>query len=147
MKKELIVACLSLLLLTGCGSEKTMKCTRTLNQSGLKFDLSYEVTYKGNVVSKVHSVEKITSETEDLELYKEQVEKTYAPYTDIEYYDTNVTIDGDVLTSTADIDYSKIDVDKMIEVDSANQNLFKDGKVHLDDITSIYEAAGATCEK
>lgn len=147
MKKRLIGICLVLLFLTGCNSEKTMNCIRNSSKNGMEIDLSYEVTYKDNVVSKIHSVEKIISETENLEQYKELVEKTYAPYTDIKYYDTNVVIDGNVLISTANVDYSKIDVDKLIEVDPAHQNLFKDGKVYLEDIISFYEDAGATCEK
>lgn len=149
MKKGIAIACLSVLLLTGCGAgtEKTMTCKRTLNQNGMKFDLQYTVTYKGSTVSHVKSVEKIESDTEDLEAYKTAVEQTYAPYNDIEHYDTEVKIEGNVLTSTANIDYSKIDANKMIEVDSANKQLFKDGKVNIDDMKSIYEAAGATCEK
>ena len=65
MKKVMmgIVACLSLMLLTGCGNEqKTMNCSRTMNQSGASIDLKYEVLYTGAYVDVVKSKEKITSE-------------------------------------------------------------------------------------
>lgn len=149
MKKGILVACLSLLLITGCGdnTEKTMTCSRTMDQSGIKADLQYTVTYKGNTVVKVHTIEKMESDTVDLEALKEQVENTYAAYNELEHYDTNVTIDGNVLTSTADIDYSKIDTEKMLKIDSALGQIIKDGKVNIDDLKTVYEAAGATCKK
>lgn len=149
MKKIIALICFSLLLVTGCGSEtKTMTCTRTLNQNGMSADLKYEVEYAKDVVKKVKSTEKITSETTELlETYKTSIEATYSPYKDVEHYNYNVTIDGNTLTSSTEIDYEKIDTDKMIEIDSANGQLIKDGKISLEDLTSAYEALGATCEK
>lgn len=150
MKKIMmvVVTCVSLLFVTGCGgTQKTMKCTRTLNQNGAAFDLQYEVTYTGSYVDVVKSTETITSDNEELlETYQDTVEKQYEPYKDIEHYDYNVSIDGNVLTSTTNIDYTKIDTTKMIEVDSANGQIIKDGKVKLDTIKSLYSQLGITCE-
>lgn len=149
MKKIIVLVWFSLLLLTGCSSEvKNMTCTRTLNQDGMAVDLKYEVEYVNDVVKKVKSTEKITSETPELlKTYKTNIEATYSPYKDIEHYNYDVTIDGNVLTSSTEIDYEKIDTDKMIEIDSANGQLIKDGKIRIEDLTSAYEALGATCEK
>lgn len=151
MKKFVVVVGLVLLLGAGCGSEKTMTCSRTMDQNDMKADLRYEVIYKGNTVSNVKSIEKITIDGDDaaetLEIYKTKVENTYAPYKDIEHYSYNVTVDGNTLTSTVDIDYSKVDTKKMIEIDSANGQLIKDGKIKIDDLKSAYESAGITCEK
>lgn len=149
MKKIIVLVCFSLLLLTGCSSEvKNMTCTRTLNQDGMAVDLKYEVEYANDVVKRVKSTEKITSETPELlKTYKTNIEATYSPYKDIEHYNYDVTIDGNVLTSSTEIDYEKIDTDKMIEIDSANGQLIKDGKIRIEDLTSAYEALGATCEK
>lgn len=141
---------LGTMCLTGCGAdeEKVMSCSRTVNQSGVSMDLSYNVSYKGSNVTKVESTEKVTTnDSTVLETYKEQIEKLYAPYKDIEHYNYNVTIDGDTLTSKTDIDYSKIDTDKMLEIDSANGTLIKNGKINIDTMKSYYEAIGATCEK
>lgn len=151
MKKGLaIFLTLGVFCLTGCGSkeEKVMSCKRTADQSGIKMDLSYKVTYKGNDVVNVESTEKVTSQDSAvLEAYKEQVEKLYSSYADVEHYKYNVSIDGDTLTSKTDIDYSKIDTDKMLKIDSANGALIKDGKININDIKSYYEALGVTCEK
>lgn len=150
MKKFLaVVMCIGVLFLTGCGAEKekTLKCSRTLNQSGIKMDLSYNVNYKGDYVTKVKSVEKIiSSDSATLEAYKEQLEKTTESVSKIEHYDHDVKIDGDTLTSTITIDYTKIDTDKLIETDSSLKQLIKKGKVSVKDIKTLYNGLGVTCE-
>ncbi len=151
MKKVMvgIVACLSLRLLTGCGEvQKTMKCSRTMNQNGATMDLQYEVLYTDENVDVVKSTEKVTSEdAELLETYRIMVEKQYESYKDIEHYEYNVNIEGNVLISTTNIDYTKIDTSKLIEVDSANGTLIRDGKVKLGTIKSLYSQMGITCEE
>ena len=145
----LAVTMLVVFLVTGCSSseEKTMTCTRTMNQSGMKTNLNYKVTYSCDYVNRVQSEESIeTSDTTTLNTYKEQIEKIYTPYKDIKYYTYNVTIDGNKLVSTVDINYAKIDTKKLIEIDSANSQLINDGKVKLSSVKSLYEQLGATCK-
>lgn len=145
----LAVTMLVVFLVTGCSSseEKTMTCTRTMNQSGMKTNLNYKVTYSGDYVNRVQSEESIeTSDTTTLNTYKEQIEKIYTPYKDIKYYTYNVTVDGNKLVSTVDINYAKIDTKKLIEIDSANSQLINDGKVKLSSVKSLYEQLGATCK-
>ena len=143
----LAVTMLVVFLVTGCSSseEKTMTCTRTMNQSGMKTNLNYKVTYSGDYVNRVQSEESIeTSDTTTLNTYKEQIEKIYTPYKDIKYYTYNVTIDGNKLVSTVDINYAKIDTKKLIEIDSANSQLINDGKVKIGSVKSLYELLRAT---
>lgn len=151
MKKlKLLLVVLLMLLVTGCAQEeeKTMTCTRTLNQDNLKMELSYTVVYQGDYVKKVKSVEKVTSEDSSvLDTYKSKVEELYALYEKIDYYNTKVTIEGNTMTSTADIDYEKIDVNKLIEIDSAAAQLFTDGKIEVDTMEGMYNQLGATCTK
>lgn len=153
MKKILsaLLIIVGVFALTGCESEeveKTLVCTRTATiADGIKADLRYEVKYKGDYVTTLKSTEKIISDSEEyLTAYKETVESTYEPYKNIEYYDYEVTIDGDTMTSSVDVDYSKIDTDKLIDIDSANGSLIKDGKIKIDDMKSLYESIGTTCK-
>lgn len=151
MKKLLLtITVVGICFLTGCGAEKqkVMTCTRTTNQSNLKMDLSYTVIYKGKYVTTIKSEEKVTTDdTATLEAYKTQVEGIYSPYKDIKYYEYNVDIIDNTLISTTNIDYSKIDTAKMIEVDSSSSQLIKDGKVSVDDVESLYTQLGITCNK
>ncbi|MDD6244698.1 MAG: DUF1307 domain-containing protein [bacterium] len=138
-------------LVTGCTSlkniEKSMTCSRSMNQNDMRTNLNYKVFYKNNYVTRVKSEESIeTSSTSTLNTYKEQIEKIYSPYKDIKFYQYNVTINDNKLVSTVDINYEKIDTKKLIEIDSANSQLIKNGKVKLSDVRSLYEQLGATCK-
>ena len=135
-------------LVTGCSStKKTMTCTRSMNQNEMKTNLSYKISYKGDYVTRVKSEESIeTSDTSTLNTYKEQIEKIYNPYKDVKYYQYDVRIDGNKLISTVDINYEKIDTDKLIKIDSANSQLINDGKVKVSSVKSFYEQLGATCK-
>ena len=116
MKKRALII-ISLLLvctmfLTGCGSEKTKKmvCTRVIDQNGIKMDLRYEATYTGDVVSLLESTEKvISSDTAVLEQYQTLLKQSYAPYDNVKYYNVDITIDGDTLTSHVVVNADKID--------------------------------------
>jgi len=152
VKKVLLsVFLVAILLVTGCDSKeesKTLTCTRNATISdGVEMDLNYKVTYKGEYVQLVETTEKVIASDEDyLDTYKTTVESMYAPYKDIEHYDYKVTVDGNTLTSTTKIDYEKIDTKKLIDIDSANETLIKDGKIKLSDIQAVYEAVGASCK-
>ncbi|MEI3530485.1 MAG: DUF1307 domain-containing protein [Bacilli bacterium] len=153
MKKGILLSLVltALLVITGCnnsGEEKTLNCTRNATiTDGVKMELNYKATYKGDYVQLVETTEKIISDNAAyLENYKSSVEGLYAPYKKIEHYNYNVEIKDNTLISTTKIDYSKIDTDKLIEIDSANSSLIKDGKIKIDDIKSLYESIGATCK-
>lgn len=167
VSKYLFVFLIGVVLLTGCEkkevqkqeenknevkeeqqTEKTMVCSRKATiTEGVEVDLAYTVTYIGDYVKTVYSNEKVNSNNKEyLEQYKTQVESIYSPYKNIEYYDYNVRIEGNTLISEVTIQYDKIDTDKMIEIDSANATLIKDGKVKVSDIKTLYSTVGAICE-
>lgn len=160
-----LVMFVGVFLLTGCGSdsskkeendkwenvnknEKTITCTLDSTiTTGVEAELSYKINYVDDYVTTLVTKEKVISDNEQyLKLYKEQVEKIYEPYKDLKYYDYKVTIDGDTMTSDVTIDYSKIDMDKFIEIDENNGTLVEDGKIKVDDIKAVYEVLGATCK-
>lgn len=154
MKKKILLAVLLMmtLVVTGCNSKeeetKVLTCTRKATvTSGVTMELNYKATYKGKYVELIETEEKVISNDQTvLESYQQTVENLYSPYKDVDYYEYSVEIDGDTFTSKTKIDYSKIDTDKLIEIDSANATLIKDGKVEIDDVRAMYEALGATCE-
>lgn len=149
MKKLLLVLFPIFLIFTGCsGDTKTMTCTKNTDQNDLKLDFMYTIQYKGTVVEKVKSTEKIIStEMEMLKTYKKNIETIYKPYKKVKHYTYNISIRGDVLTSRTTIDYTKIDTAKILEIDPSNRNIIKNGKIDIEDIKSTYETLGATCKK
>lgn len=53
MKKILILSIISLLILTGCGTTKTMSCKYTNTSNGITTNMKYNVDYDKNEVKKV----------------------------------------------------------------------------------------------
>lgn len=152
MKKKILLfssVFIFLILITGCSKESgnLMTCTMSMNQNNIKTNLKYNISYDGDYVTRVKSIETVETDSEDiLNSYKAQIESLYSPYNDIEYYEYNVKIEDNKLTSTVDINYEKVDTDKLLEIDSANGQLIKDGKIKVNDIKSVYESLGAICE-
>lgn len=149
----IILVCV-LLMTSGCGKEEKktkesiLECTRNITQENITIDLKYTITYQGNYVQKVVNVNKIIStKNTDLNAYKERLEAEFEPYKDIKYYDNDIKIDNNTLTSTTTIDYTKIDTDKLLSVDSGYSELIKAGKVKLSTMEDLYTNVGMTCKK
>ena len=165
MKRNILLIisiCLLCIITSGCGKDdyKVVNCTREVEATeSFKTDMKYKLYYEDNYVMEMHSVEKITAEDSVLNQYKEAYEKSYSKYKGLEYYDYNINIKNGTLTSKVDIDYTKIDMDKLLEIDGpvelkeegsdkkTKYNVYKDGKVLLDESIKLYERLGAKCDK
>ncbi len=79
-------------------------------------------------------------------MYKEAVEATYTPYSKIKGYDYTVEIKDNVLTSTVDANYKKIDMDEFKKVDESIEGLLSKNKIKLDLLKATYALTGATCK-
>lgn len=167
MRKKLFNITLLLLLvitITGCtkktesgttiNSESDMSdkkgvltCTREatgLNNSAV--ELSYEVNYKNGYITKLHSIEKVTSSNEEvLETYRSAYEKIFEAYKDLEYYENSVTDEGKTVVSDTVIEYDKVDLDKLKEIENTKDSVIKDGKVALKDWLKFAEKFGTKC--
>lgn len=149
MKKKLyILLILGTMLFTGCETEKTMKCVSKIKKVEDTVELYYNITYKGDYITSIKNEEVVTmQDVESLQNYKTQLEKIYKPYEELDYYDYSITLEDNVVTSILKIDYSKVDTDKMIEIDSTNATRIKNGKIKLSDIENDYQKLGFTCTK
>ncbi len=151
MKKFLAI--ITLLIVTivtsACQSKSgqlTCSITTTPNEN-TTLSSEYIINYKNNYVTKLKTKEIITSETkEDLETYKEALNAAYSSYNDIEYYSNTVSIEDNNLISSTIINYEKIDTNKLIEIDSNNHSLIKNGKVSIKDLKDMYIKNGCTCK-
>ena len=138
MKKKTLLLILVIGIITGCAPKTgTMTCTmKTYPTKGITIRSTYIAT------------EKITAEEKDnLEVYQEKIDELYADYQDIDYYQNNTKIKGNTLTSTTLIDYNKVDTDKLIEVDSGNAGVIKNGKVEINNLEKLYKQNGCNCKK
>lgn len=158
MKKVFIIAliCCLPLLITACSSDNktsnelsgTMTCTNeSIPSAGVKLQSVYKIHYKDGYVTKLETDEKIEAEDNtSLEDYKETLESAYASYNELDYYSNVITIKDNTLYSTTEINYAKIDTDKLISIDESNSSLIKKGKIKIDDIKVLYQENGSTCK-
>ena len=153
MKKKIILSlALSVIILscTGCNPKTgTMTCTMSSYPTeGITLRSTYTAQYKNNIVTKLKTVEQVIAEDkENLETYKDRIDELYDDYRGMNHYKNKTTIKDNTLTSTTTIDYSKVDTDKLIEIDSGNAKLIKDGKVNINDLQDMYRQNGCNCKK
>ena len=139
-------------MLCGCslfGGEKTFECKNTSKQTDYTLTSTYKVFYKGDVVSKVETVETVESKDESKlktvetsvdELYKSNNQKYGG-------YDYKVTNKNGKLTSTVTIDYKKMDLKKYVEDNPAMKSYVNDkNEITKEGIIKLYNALGAKCD-
>ena len=166
MKRSSIVllVIINLLLVYGCekkqevevGGEKvnTSKmehkhCTRKATAgAGITTDLSYEIYYTDDKLNLLESQEKIiANDTASLDEYEEAYLKINKNYDNLDYYDTEV-IRGDtsVIRKTT-INYDKIDIEELLNIEGSDDNIIKDGYASVSEWLSLAKKFGTTCEK
>lgn len=154
MKKILSVLSLCMIvgIISGCGDkkERTISCDLSQTLAAYELKSNYKIYATGDVVNKVETVETVTSSDESildtfetsLNTQYETANKTYGGYT------YKITNSDSKVESKVTIDYSKVDMDKMIKDNTAMKS-YVNGKNRLtvDGALKIYEALGAVCEK
>ncbi len=101
------------------GSGK-LECSREGNAiNGLTADFKYFVTYDKGIMKVLHSIEKVSGDDKDsLDQYEDAYNKIKDNYKDIKYYDINVIREDDSVSIDMNINYEKVDVKKVIEMES-----------------------------
>lgn len=92
--------------------------------------------------------EVVTSKNKNiLKEYKNAYEKVYSSYKNIEYYENQVEENEDKVISTTYINYGKVDMNKIIEIEGEENNVkITDGKIKLSDWKAFAKKYGTTCE-
>lgn len=168
MRKKLfsILLILLVIFITGCtkktesgltvNSETDMTekrgvlaCTReATGMNNAAVELNYEVSYKNGYVTKLHSIEKVTSSSEEvLETYRSAYEKVFKVYKDLEYYENSITDEGNTIISDTVIEYDKVDLDELKRLENTKDSVIKDGKVALKDWLKFAEKFGTKCSE
>lgn len=168
-KKVGIIFTLILFLITGCHSnsqdditstsidEKNydtknfqyITCSRdTETSDDSEVEIQYEIYYNDDqYIEILKSSERVTSTNQEtLEKYKEAYEQVYSVYDGLKYYDNEVTKDDNSVTSITYINYGKIDMNKLMDIEGTEDNVaVTDGKIKLDDWKSFAKKYGTQC--
>lgn len=157
-------------IITGCQSKSNSTInsnkidSKKYNTSGLKYitcktdataegidkiTIKYEVFYnKDKYIEIFRSLEKLESKDEGvLKTYQTAYEKLANVYNKLDYYDINIEKEDNILTKITYINYGKIDMEKLIDIEGTEDNVtIKDGKIKLSDWKIFAKKYGTSCE-
>lgn len=165
MKKvsSIIILLLICLFITGCEEKEVVEsggeevnvtkmqhkhCTRNgVIDNGSEAVLQYDLYYTGEVLNLLKSEEKvISSDPNVLTTYEDAYRKIHANYEGLDYYDTNIERGDTSVTSTMIINYDKIDINKLLEIEGAEDNIIENGKAKVDKWLALGKKLGTTCK-
>ena len=159
----LFIIAISLLMVTGCSDTKEVvsngqkvstanmehkHCSRLANGgTGITTELTYELYYTNDKLNILESKEKVVAtKEEDLDKYEEAFEKINKYYEGLEYYDTEVVRGDTSVTRNATINYDKIDIEKLLEIEGEEDNIIENGEAKVDLWISLAKKFGTKCE-
>ena len=155
MKKSklLVLIIISLLLVVGCKSntsadEVHQHCTREGKIEGDgKVELNYDIYYKGDNLNLLISEEKVISDDEEqLTTYENAYKEIHKNYEGLKYYDTEVIREDTSVTSKIKINYAKIDIGALLDIEDAKDNIIKNGKAKVKKWKELAKKFGTTCK-
>lgn len=163
MLSVLLLLCICAGIVSGCSEKKkedtnsgknkpetkTIECTLEQDLSDYKLNATYKIYATGDVVDKVETIEIVDSPNAEILNVLETNVKTQYENNSKRYGGTDykITNDGSKIESKVTIDYSKYDMEKMVNDNSAMKSfLNSDNRLTVDGATSLYKAMGATCK-
>ncbi len=151
MKKLLIVLGM-VFLLSGCGEKeiKSLHCTIHSKNviDGYEVNSTYDaVGEKGYAKTVTTKEETVSDSAETLDLFEETIKTTYKNMNDTYGgYTYTVNRESNKVVADVTIDYSKMNLNKMLEDQPVLDKYIKDGKMLMSGLQKMYEDLGATCE-
>lgn len=153
--KKVYLFILFFLLVFVCGCDNSSnsnmlhkKCTRSATATkGTEVSLNYDIYYTGDVINKLISMEKVTtSNSSQLDIYEDAYKNIHVNYDGLDYYDTKVVRDENSVTSSIIINYDKVDIKKLLEIEGEEDNIIENGKAKLDKWLDLAKKFGTKCE-
>ena len=126
-----------------------LKCSQeAVAGEGIDVDLSYLVSYKnGNILELVSIQKVVSSDKSSLDLYENAYRGISKNYDNLKYYDGVVVRDSNSVTYTITINYDKIDIKKLLEIEGEEDNIVKNGKAKLSLWLDLAGKMGTVCEE
>lgn len=174
MKKNslLIIILLLVLVVTGCEEKKeesttkttksdkidsidkvsskkgTLECSRLGSVENGDANFSYTVNYKNDIILYVHSVESVTIEDENtLKQYENAYKEIKSHYDGLKYYDISVKKDGNTVTNTINIDYERVNIQDIIDIEGEEDNIYENNKPMLSKWLDLAKKMGVSCHE
>lgn len=111
----------------------------------IKFEVYYDNEKNIQVLKSYEKVE--SSDSSVLSQYEKAYKTIYSVYANLDYYDNEITTSNNSVTSITYINYGKIDMDKLMEIEGKEDNVVvTDGKIKLADWKSFAKKYGTVCK-
>ena len=121
-------------------------CERAGTIDDGEVSLQYEIYYTGEVLNLLKSEEKVISaNSEILDTYEKAYKGIHAHYEGLKYYDTEVIRGDTTVTSTIVINYDKIDIEGLLSVEGAKDNIVENGIPKVDKWLELAKKFGTNC--
>ena len=161
-KKWFIILILSIIIVTGCEKEEQKvvvnqrkidvsklvheHCTRSGVVEDGEANLEYDIYYTGEVLNLLVSKEAVTStNSEIVSKYENAYQSIHNHYKGIDHYETSIEKKENTVTSIIKIDYDKIDIDKLIELEGEEDNIFENKVPKVSKWKDLAKKMGAKC--
>lgn len=127
--------------------EQVLTCTFKVDTADVSVDSQYVVMANNGIVSNVATDEVANfKDATTMEQYKNKVLQQQELLKDIEHYIMEVGSHELTLTTKIRIDYTKIDINKLMAIDPTASLIIKNGFVQLESIEALYKSMGMTCQ-
>lgn len=165
-KNKLLLLVLGLICVTGCDSNSDnidnkikydvtglnhTTCTRKaeVNDDSTTVRINFDLySDDEGYLMILESKEEIkSSNSELLDQYETAYKNVYKVYDDIKYYDNTVTRTNDKVISATTINYGKVDMEKVRQIEGEEDNVkMENGKIKLSDWKNFAKEYGTTCD-
>ena len=145
--KLLTIVVVGLLCLTGCG-EKTLTCTNTEEDNGVKMVQEAQMTFKDDQVTKVRmSIEATATDDDIKEYWGSFISAMESQYEEVDEEGVKLTLTNDEknykFNMTVEVDVTKASEDALVEYDLEE---LADTTATLEEVKKEAEADGFTCK-
>ena len=167
MKKNLIILLIIMIaFVAGCESnskEKIVSNGETVNTSkmghqhctreatagtGVDVSLNYDLYYNGNILNLLKAEEKVvTASASTLDRYEEAYKKIKQNYEGLQYYDQTVDRTDTTVVNTTIINYEKININHLLQIEGEEDNIIENGQAKLDKWLELAKKFGTKCEE
>ena len=118
-----------------------LECSREGTTSSGEPFFNYRIKYKNDEILELNSVEGIT--TDDSQLLDEYE----AAYKNLDYYESTVVRNDSSVARNTTINYEKIDIQELLEIEGEEDNIIVDGKASLAVWLDFAGKFGTTCQE
>ncbi len=125
-----------------------LECSREGTTSSGEPFFNYRIKYKNDEILELNSVEGITTDDSQLlDEYEAAYKEINKNYKNLDYYESTVVRNDSSVARNTTINYEKIDIQELLEIEGEEDNIIVDGKASLAVWLDFAGKFGTTCQE